>query len=76
MEEERPYLTGKIQIVKTFVIPRLMSKVSLIPVSDGLIKEINKLIYNFIWHGNDNLFLILEKQFVLEIANTRCNKTF
>ena len=45
----------KIQIVKTFVIPRFMSKASLIPVSDDLIKEINKLIYNFIWHGNDEI---------------------
>ena len=32
-----------------------MSKASLIPVSDDLIKEINKLIYNFIWHGNDKI---------------------
>ena len=48
-------LLGKIQIVKTFVIPRFMSKVPLIPVSDDLIKEINKLIYNFIWHGNEKI---------------------
>ena len=41
--------------MKTFVIPRFMSKASLIPVSDYLIKEINKLIYNFIWHGNDEI---------------------
>ena len=32
-----------------------MSKASLIPVSDDLIKEIKKLIYNFIWHGNDKI---------------------
>ena len=48
-------LLGRIQIVKTFVIPRFTSKASLIPVSDDLIKERNKLIYNFIWHGNDEI---------------------
>ena len=55
MEVKRPYLTGKIQIVKIFVVPKFMSKASLIPISDDLIKEINKLIYNFIWQGNDKI---------------------
>ena len=38
-------LLGKIQIVKTFVIPKFISK--------DLINEINKLTNEFIWGGKD-----------------------
>ena len=42
-------LIGRIQIVKSFAIPKFMSKASLIPVSNELIKEVNKELYSFIW---------------------------
>ena len=49
-------LLGKIQIVKTFIIRKFFrSKAALISVSNDLIKEINKLIYGFIWKGNDKI---------------------
>ena len=48
-------LLGKIQIVKTFIIPKFLSKAALISVLNDLIKEINKLIYGFIWKGNDKI---------------------
>ena len=48
-------LLGKIQIVKTFIKPKFLSKAALISVSNDLIKEINKLIYGFIWKGNDKI---------------------
>ena len=48
-------LLGKVQIVKTFIIPRFLSKAALISVSNDFIKEINKLIYGFIWKGNDKI---------------------
>ena len=48
-------LLGNIQIVKTFIIPKFFSKAALISVSNDLIKEINKLIYGFIWKGNDQI---------------------
>ena len=38
-------LLGKIQIVKSFIIPKVLSKAALIAVTDDLIKEINSLIY-------------------------------
>jgi len=41
--------------VKTFIIPKFLSKAALISVSKDLIKEINKLIYGFIWKGNDKI---------------------
>jgi len=48
-------LTGRIQIVKSFTIPKIMSKASLIPVSSELIKEVNKELYSFIWQGKDKV---------------------
>ena len=48
-------LLGKIQIVKTFIIPKFLSKAALISVSNDLMKQINKLIYGFIWKGNDKI---------------------
>ena len=47
-------LLGKIQIVKTFVIPKFMSKAAIISISKDLIKE-NLLIYGFIWKGHDKI---------------------
>ena len=48
-------LLGRIQIVKTFAIPKFMYKASLISVSEDLIKDVNKLLYGFIWKGNDKI---------------------
>ena len=48
-------LLGRIQIVKTFAIPKFMYKATLIPVSQDLISEINKLLYGFIWKGKDKV---------------------
>ena len=44
-------LIGKIQIVKSFSIPKFMSKASPIPVSNDHIQAVNKELYNFIWKG-------------------------
>jgi len=48
-------LIGRIQIVKSFVIPKIMSKAGLIPLSSESIKEINKELYSFIWKGKDKI---------------------
>ena len=48
-------LLGKIQIVKSFIIPKVLSKASLITVTEDLIKEINSLIYRFVWKGNNKI---------------------
>ena len=48
-------LLGKIQIVKTFIIPKFLSKATLISISKDLIKEVNTLIYGFIWKSNDKI---------------------
>ena len=48
-------LLGRIQIVKSFILPKFLSKAALIAVSEELIKEVNSLIYRFIWKGNDKI---------------------
>ena len=48
-------LLGRIQIVKTFAIHNFMYKASLISVSEDLKKDVNKLLYGFIWRGNDKI---------------------
>ena len=48
-------LLGRIQIVKTFTIPKLMFTASVIPVSKELIQEANSVLYNFIWNGKDKV---------------------
>ena len=48
-------LIGKIQIVKSFAIPKFMSKASLIHVSKDLIQAVNKELYSFIWKGKDKV---------------------
>jgi len=48
-------LIGRIQIVKSFAIPKILSKASLIPVSSEFIKEVNKELYSFIWKGKDKV---------------------
>ena len=48
-------LLGRIQIVKSFIIPKVLSKAAVIAVKEDLIREINGLIYRFIWKGNDKI---------------------
>ena len=48
-------LIGKIQVVKSFTIPKFLNKAALISVPEDQVKEISKLIYHFIWKGNDKI---------------------
>ena len=48
-------ILGKIQIIKTFAIPKLMFRASVIPVPNDLVKEVNSIIYTFIWNGKDKV---------------------
>ena len=46
-------LIGRIQIVKTFAIPKLMFRVSDISISKDLVKEAESIFHHFIWNGKD-----------------------
>ena len=48
-------LHGKIQVVKTFVMPKFMSRASLLCSTKKIIKELNSIIYRFIWKGCDKI---------------------
>ena len=48
-------ILGRIQIVKTFVIPIFMYRAGLVCVHKDIIKEVNKIIFPFIWKGNDKV---------------------
>jgi len=48
-------LLGKIQIIKTFVILKLMFRTSVIPIFNDLVKEANLIFYNFIWNEKDKV---------------------
>ena len=48
-------LLGRIQVVKSFIIPKVLNKASLITVTGDLIKVVNSLMYHFIWKDNDKI---------------------
>ena len=41
--------------MKTFAIPKIMYRASVIPLSKVLIKTVNSIIYGFIWNGKDKV---------------------
>ena len=46
-------LFGKIQVIKSFAIPKILYRASLISTKKDFIKRINHLFYSFIWKGKD-----------------------
>ena len=48
-------LYGKIQVVKTFVIPKFMFRTSVISLTKDVIKLVDSIIYSFIWKGKDKI---------------------
>ena len=48
-------LYGKIQVVKTFVIPKFMFRASLMCSTKKVMKELNSISYRFIWKGRDKI---------------------
>ena len=48
-------ILGRIQIVKTFLIPIFMYRAGLICVQKDIVTEVNKLLFKFIWKGKDKV---------------------
>jgi len=44
-------LLGKINIVKTLGLSKLIYTTSVLVLAEQLIKEVNSIIFNFIWDG-------------------------
>ena len=48
-------LMGKIQLIKTFVLSKLVYVSSLTPVPPWAFREIEVLIFDFLWNGKDKI---------------------
>ena len=48
-------MIGRIQIIKTFAIPNVLYRMSLIGTNKDFIKEINRILYNFVSKGKDKV---------------------
>ena len=46
-------LYGKVTVIKSLVIPKFVYICSLMPVADEFVKELNRLVYKFLWNGTD-----------------------
>jgi len=48
-------IIGRIQIVETFIIPVFLYRASMICSDQEFVKELNKIIFEFIWRGKDKI---------------------
>ena len=48
-------IIGRIQVVKTFIIPIFFYRGSMICLDKNFVNEANKIIFNFIWKGKDKI---------------------
>ena len=48
-------IIGRIQIVKTFIVPIFLYRARLISVNKEFVKDVNKIIFDFIWKGKDKV---------------------
>jgi len=48
-------IIGRIQIVKTFIIPIFLYRASMICLGKEFVNKANKIIFNFIWKGKDKI---------------------
>lgn len=46
---------GKIQIIKTFAMPKLMFRASVLNPDKEFLKKINSVMFNFLWNGKDKI---------------------
>ena len=48
-------LYRKVTIIKTLLLPKVVYISSLLPTPEHIVKELNYLIYNFLWKGKDKV---------------------
>ena len=46
---------GTVTIIKSLPLPKVVYISSLLPTPESIIKELNHLIYNFLWRGKDKI---------------------
>ena len=48
-------LIGKVQIIKSFALPKILYRLTLMSNRKQFIKKINTLLYSFVWKGKDKV---------------------
>ena len=48
-------LIGKVQIIKSFALPKVLYRLTLIASNKEFIKKINTLLFSFVWKGKDKV---------------------
>ena len=48
-------ITGKIQVIKSFALPKFVYRASLISLAKTMIKTINSIMFKFLWKGKDKI---------------------
>ena len=48
-------LFGKVTIIKSFLLPKMLYVFSIVPALQDFIKQLNTIIYNFLWNGPDKI---------------------
>ena len=48
-------LYGKVTVIKSLIIPKFVYVSSLLTMPKGVIKELNQLIFKFLWKGVDKV---------------------
>ena len=46
---------GKVTIIKSFLIPKYIYVCSILPTPNELLKELNKILFKFLWKGVDKV---------------------
>ena len=46
---------GKIQIIKTFAMPKLLLRASVLTFDKKILKQLNTVLFNFLWKGKDKI---------------------
>jgi len=48
-------LIGKIQIIKTFIIPKFLYRAAMVTTNRRFVKELDKALYDYVWKGRDKV---------------------
>ena len=48
-------LFGKVTIIKSFLVSKMTYVLSVLPTPQDFIKQLNTIIYNFLWNGPDKI---------------------
>ena len=48
-------LLGKVQVIKAFAVPKILYRTAVLPCEGEFMKEINNLIFGFLWKGKDKV---------------------